>query len=118
MGLPNDVSANELQLRKLDDRDKLFRAFQLLILAAVVAINIFGLLSIRELAETNRANIEEHRWQVENKANINKAKLDTQLCIISVSPTVRTPEYVKGCYDKVEASAEVEEKLERFGDGQ
>lgn len=113
----NDISANEQQLRKLDNRDKTFRKFQTFVLFIVVGINMFALLSIRQLAETNRVNIEDHRWQVENKANINKAKLDVGLCIISVSPTVRTPEYVKSCYDKIENSAELDEKLDRFGDG-
>lgn len=127
MELPNDVSANELQLRKLDDRDKFFRVIQLLVLAAVVAITMFALLNIRQLANENRQNIVQHREQIET-ANVaaseqlrvaalgNRARGDINLCIISVSPTVRTPDYVKSCYDLVEKKHDI--KVERFGDGQ
>lgn len=122
----NDVSENELKLRKLDHRDKLMRAFEVVVLAAVVAITMFALINIRQLANENRKNIDEHRSQIEdnnsdtnkqvnNRADINQAKLDTILCIISVSPTVRTSEYVKSCYDRIEKSSGL--KLERFGDG-
>lgn len=37
-------------------------------------------------------------------------------CMASVSPTRRTPDYVKDCYDKAEAATG--QKVERFGDGQ
>lgn len=121
-----DVSANELQLRKLDKRDKAFRVIQVIVLSIVVAITMFELLSVRTLTQENRTNIDEHRSQIENASsdinhqlivtsNINRAKLDIGLCIFSVSPTKRTPEYVKFCYDTIEQSSGI--KVERFGDG-
>lgn len=126
MNPQNDISPNELKLRKLDNRDKAMRVFEILVLATVVAITMFGLYSVRQLAKENRANITDHREQIESgnsdaskqiaeRATINQAKLDIGLCIISVSPTVRTPEYVKNCYETVEKSSGL--KLERFGDG-
>lgn len=122
----SDLSQNEVKLQKLDRRDKAIRVFEIIILFFLVVITLFALISIRGLAEENRKNINDHRVQVEqgniaanaeiiSRANINRAKLDIGLCIISVSPTLRTPEYVKGCYDKIEKSSEL--KIDRFGDG-
>lgn len=119
-------SENELHLRKLDRRDKAMRTFEVIILAAVVAITMFALLSIRGVAEENSKNIAEHRTQIEvaqastskeliERANINRAKLDIGLCIFSVSPIRRTPDYVKSCYDEIEKESGI--KVERFGDG-
>ncbi len=42
-------------------------------------------------------------------------KQNIGLCIFSVSPTRRTPAYVKSCYDSVEKQSGI--KVDRFGDG-
>lgn len=46
---------------------------------------------------------------------INQAYDRVQVCVISVNPNLRTPEYVKSCYDLVEKQLGV--KIERYGDG-
>jgi hypothetical protein len=45
----------------------------------------------------------------------NNTYLRTMTCIASVSPTLRTPAYVKSCYDQAEQQTGVE--VTRFGDG-
>lgn len=50
------------------------------------------------------------------EASLNsKARAEVGLCIFSVNPTRRTPEYVMSCYDEVEKKLGV--KVERYGDG-
>ena len=120
------ISNNELQLRKLDKRDKTFKTFIIIILLAVVVIASYSLFAIHHTADINEQNIIEHRETVEESdraaeeqlriaALANKARGDIILCIISVSPTERTPVYVKSCYDRVEKAHQI--KVERFGDG-
>jgi hypothetical protein len=43
----------------------------------------------------------------------NQTYLKANACIISVSPTTRTPEYVKGCYDQAEKEMHV--TIQRYG---
>lgn len=45
----------------------------------------------------------------------NNTYLRTMVCIASVSPTKRTPDYVKLCY--LEAEKHNDTQVERFGDG-
>lgn len=116
----------ESQLDKLDRRDKIFKAFIIIILLAVACSGLYNSVVIRSTADINERNIVEHRQTVEDAdkaaqeqleiaAQKNRARLDVINCIISVSPTVRTPEYVKSCYDRVEKTHQI--KVERFGDG-
>lgn len=117
----------EEKFNKLDQRDKLFRGFEVLVLAILVGLTLFSLIRLNQVADNNKKNIDEHRMQIEENntaaevqlklaASINRAKLDTGLCIFSVSPTKRTPEYVKSCYDLIEKQTGIKD-LQRFGDG-
>lgn len=45
----------------------------------------------------------------------NNTYLRTMVCISSVSPTKRTPDYVKSCYNSAEQSNHV--LIEHYGDG-
>ncbi len=106
-------------LRKLDSRDRLMRGFEVIVLGLMVAITLFSLLRLNQISTDNKKNIDDHRSQVEetitNNSKTNRAKLDVGLCIFSVSPTRRTPEYVKSCYDQIEKETGI--KVQRFGDG-
>lgn len=121
-----DVSHNELALRKLDRRDMWWRAFGFGMLLAIVGINIFGLSRLNQIGSSNADSIYEHRQAVEDvsqqaqeqikvAATANKGRADIILCIISVSPTRRTQEHVKSCYDQVDQALGI--KVQRFGDG-
>jgi uncharacterized membrane protein YwzB len=55
----------------------------------------------------------QHRNQETNL--INQVYQRAELCIISVSPTVRTPEYVKSCY--LLAEKQVGKTIDHYGDG-
>jgi hypothetical protein len=112
-------SDKELLLRKIDRRDKFGRAFSIVVLGMLVVLNIFTVLD-------NRSNLSQHRTQTE--ANIssvknqltgaaiaNKARLDINLCIVSVPPQTRTPEYVHNCYVSVEKLDNI--KVTRYGFG-
>lgn len=114
------ASNTEKKLRRLDRSDGLMRIFEVVVLGTVVILAMFSLLRVNQ-------NIEEHRYQVEtanktaeeqnkNYSFASRAMLDVGLCIVSVPPTTRTPEYVKGCYDQIEKQYNI--KLQRFGDGQ
>lgn len=127
----NDVSDNEMKLRKLDNRDRLMRVFEVVILAVVVLICLLVLLNVNENSAFNKKSIiehsksvEEHRNQLEDAksagaeqlrdaAVANKARADINLCINST--TNPTPEYIKKCYDDVEKKLGV--KVERYGHG-
>ena len=54
--------------------------------------------------------IEAKRFSTENNTY-----LHTIACISSVSPTERTPQYVRSCYDMAEKGSG---KIKRFGDAQ
>lgn len=43
----------------------------------------------------------------------NRTYLHANACVISVSPTTRTPQYVKACYDQAEKETGV--SVERYG---
>lgn len=103
------------RFRELDHRDKLFRGFEVLVLIVLVTITLFSLFQLSKVADSNQKNIIKHAMQVDDVGGANRARLDVGLCIISVSPTVRTPAYVKSCYDKIEKQYGI--KVERFGDG-
>lgn len=60
-------------------------------------------------------NVNTSQKQIAEASLNGKARGEVGLCIFSVSPTVRTPAYVKGCYDEVEARLKV--KVTRYGDG-
>lgn len=111
------------------DAAKVNICLKFLILAAV-GVFVYSLLSINnnvlKIAEKNERNIRQHRIQVENgnsasqkqieaAARASRARAEVGLCIFSVTPTVRTPAYVKNCYDRVEAIFGVE--VTRYGDG-
>lgn len=111
------------------DKEKLNIFLKFLVLLTLGGF-IYFLLTINanlsDIAETNRSEIKAHRNQVEAggitasnelsvAATANRARADIGLCIFSVSPTRRTPEYVKSCYDRVEAMFKV--KVTRYGDG-
>ena len=114
--LPQEpVSKNELQLRKLANRDKMMRTFEVFILSLVVILTFFSLNRINQLATSNQKNIIEHAKQVETVTTANRARLDINLCIVSVPPQTRTPEYVHKCYDDAEKLYEV--KVVRYGYG-
>lgn len=128
--IPDDFivpSKKEKLLRNIDRRDKAFRAFEALVLAMLIGITILSLYRVNDLAISTQANITEHRKQIEgiNKegsaqlntaAAANRTRLDVDLCIVSVPPQTRTPEYVKACYDDAEKANGV--KIKRFGYGQ
>lgn len=94
-------------------------------------VAIIGLLGLFIYIQTSfisdvRRELLDHRKRVEVSAQAsqeqiamaskaNRARLDVGLCIFSVSPTRRTPEYVKSCYDQIEKEQGI--KVERFGDG-
>jgi len=120
------VPKSELQLRKLDRRDKVMRGIQLFTLGFVVVVTFLSLQQVTQLATDNKENIIEHRQQVDHTVGklgtetaglsvANRARNDAMLCIISRAPTVRTAEYVKSCYDLIEEQYEIE--VQRFGDG-
>lgn len=116
--IPEDFvvpSNKEKILRKLDDRDKIMRTFEVFVLVALVVITLFSLLRLSQVASTNETNIVKHAKQVDDVASANRVRLDVGLCIFSVSPTRRTPEYVKSCYDFIEKQSGI--KVQRFGDG-
>jgi hypothetical protein len=46
---------------------------------------------------------------------VNQAYIRTVACMASVQPNARTPQYVKSCYAKAEATTGV--KIEHYGDG-
>lgn len=121
-----DLSPGEETIKSLERKDRIMRIFEVIVLFTLMVFTLYTLIRINGLANTNIANIIEHREQVESGntssqeqirqvALTNRARLDVIDCIISVSPTVRTPEYVKSCYDLVEKNLGV--KIERFGDG-
>ena len=49
-----------------------------------------------------------------NISRENQTYLHANSCVVSVSPTRRTPEYVKACYDQAEAHTGLE--VTRYGD--
>jgi hypothetical protein len=113
------LTDREILLRKIDRRDKFGRSFGLSVLAVLVVLNIYGIID-------NHANILEHRVQVETAdsrskeqlkkaSTANKARLDINLCIVSVPPQTRTPEYVHNCYTGIEKMDNV--KVVRYGFG-
>lgn len=121
------ISATEEKLRKLDNRDKLMRTFEVFVLFILVIITLVSLYQLNQVASSNAKNIQEHRRQIENGTAqavkevvndnaLNRARLDVSLCIFSVSPIRRTPEYTKSCYDQIEQQYHA--KIQRFGDGQ
>lgn len=89
-----------------------FNVFLRLALLAALGIIVFLVI---DYSKQQSVNIIEHRDQVDNNSVANRARLDVINCIISVSPTTRTPEYVKGCYDQVEETHDIE--VQRYGDG-
>lgn len=120
------VSDREKLLRKIDRRDKAVKLFEFVILTAVVGLTLFALLRINLIVANNERNTEEQRIsqqrntkaalaEVDKRAKANQARNDIELCIVSVSPTIRTPEYVSGCYDQIEKQLDL--KVQRFGDG-
>lgn len=111
----NDVSNGELKLRQLDRRDLIVRAYQFVILFAVIGLNLFMLAQITQLANSNSSNIKKHSTQIQDAVGESQARQEIGLCIFSVSPIRRTPEYVKSCYDQIEEKYHV--KIQRFGDG-
>lgn len=111
-----NISDNEKKLRVLDHRDRLVRGFEVIVLSIVVVLTLFSLSRIANIAIQNQKNAQIQYQQIEDNASKNRARLDVGLCIISVSPTVRTPAYVKSCYDEVEKQYGI--KVQRFGDGE
>lgn len=120
------VSDKEKKLRKQDRLENVFRTFQLMVLAFVVVAVLFSNARLNQIAADNQKNIEEHRsvvetnamaaeMQLKEAAGKNRARADVGLCIFSVSPTIRTPDYVKSCYDQIEKESGI--KVQRFGDG-
>lgn len=114
------ISEREKLLRKIDHRDKLSKSLNVLISILVVMLVIYGQIDVRH-------NLADHRYQVETitdasteqlrkAASANRTRLDVNLCIVSVPPQTRTPEYVHKCYDDAERVNNV--KIERFGYGQ
>jgi hypothetical protein len=61
------------------------------------------------------ANISSVKNQLTGAAIANKARLDINLCIVSVPPQTRTPEYVHNCYVSVEKLDNI--KVTRYGFG-
>lgn len=121
-----DKSTGEEKLRSLESKDRLMRMFEVLILLIIIIFNIISLAQINKLATDNKNNINAHRYQLEKAtlasqeqlktaAIVNRARLDVINCIISINSNVRTPEYIKNCYDRAESQHNI--KIERFGDG-
>lgn len=106
----------EKLLRTLDRRDKAFRVFEVVVLGLVVVVTMFSLFRLNQIAASNQASIMAHTTQVDDVAGANKARLDVGLCIVSVPPQTRTPEYVHACYDNAEKTDGI--KIQRFGYGQ
>lgn len=109
------ISDKEKLFRTLEHRDNAFRAFEIFVLFMLVGLNVFSLIRLNYVAESNQMNIVEHTKQIENAVDETRARQETGLCIFSVSPTKRTPIYVQGCYDQMEKKYDV--KINRFGDG-
>lgn len=118
MDIPEDFvvpSHRERLLRTLDRRDKTFRAFEVVVLAIVVVITLFSLSRLNQIATSNRSIVKNHNDQVLTVGGANKTRLDVGLCIVSVPPQTRTPEYVHECYDNAEKTND--NKIQRFGFG-
>lgn len=92
----------------------------------LIGVMAFVVYAVVNFSREQSINIKEHRMSIETNnqnskdqltlaANTNKARADIGLCIFSVSPTRRTPEYVKSCYDLIEKQSGI--KVQRFGDG-
>jgi hypothetical protein len=110
-----DVSKAELQLRKFDHRDKLMRTFEVLFLFVVVGLTLSSLVQINQTSRSNHQIIKEHNAQVIEVGRENQTRLNVDLCIVSVPPQTRTPEYVHACYDDAEKLSGV--KIKRYGYG-
>lgn len=110
------ISANEQKLRQLDRRDKVMKTFEVFVLAIVVIVTGFSLFQVSQISSTNQKIIKEHGAQVIEVGRENQIRLDVDLCIVSVPPQTRTPQYVKACYDDAEKLGGV--KIQRFGYGQ
>lgn len=91
------------------------RTFEVIVLSAVVIITLFSLARVNQITDDNKENIMIHGREVADNSLRNRARSDIGLCIFSVSPTRRTPEYVKSCYDRIEKQSGI--KVQRFGDG-
>lgn len=61
----NDVSRNELKLRQLDNRDKMMRAFEVIVLLSLVVTQLFILARVLENSNYNKQNIIEHGKSVD-----------------------------------------------------
>ena len=109
------ISDKEKRLRKLDRLNNAFRSLQLLVLSIVVVVNVLSLLRLNQIFESNKINDKIAAEHLTVAAKANRARLDVGLCISSVSPIVRTPKYVKSCYDQIEKQYNI--TVERFGDG-
>lgn len=102
------LTDREQLLSKIDRRDKIGRAFGLVILSLLVLLNVFAVFQISNRARTASS-------QLHAVSNANKARLDINLCIVSVPPQTRTPDYVRHCYDTVDKLDNV--KVTRYGYG-
>lgn len=65
-----DVSKNELKLRQLDTRDKMMRAFEVIVLIALVITQIIILFRVLENSSYNRTNIIEQGMQLKDTKKI------------------------------------------------
>lgn len=66
--------------------------------------------------ERNKLEQQTQKDQLEIIGLENQAYNHTMVCIASVSPTQRTPDYVKSCYEKAEKHTG--HKMVRYGHGQ
>lgn len=105
----------------IKDKQSTFLRFVVLL-----AIGVF-VFTVANFSKQQARNVADHRYQVETltkesdkhlteAALANRTRLDVDLCIVSVPPQTRTPEYVKACYDDAEKDSGV--KIRRFGYGQ
>lgn len=72
MKLP-DVSEREIQLRKLDRRDKNFRAFELFILFALILFNIFvGYILLTSIQRNERNALQARQSIISQQGEIQR----------------------------------------------
>lgn len=82
-----------------------------IITASVVIILLVFLLGVWMTARgLHLATERNHKLSIENNTY-----LRVMNCVTSVSPTRRTPDYVKLCYSEAERHNQV--KVDKFGDG-
>ncbi len=92
------ASERERLLRILDNRDKVMRVFEVVVLAVVVGVTLFSLLRLNQMATSNESNIVDHRNQIEDAITNSNESANILLCTTSIPPGIKSQAEIDKCY--------------------